>query len=170
MESVCHAFGPPQWGYAISNPEKTYNSSCPTLNQLDSLYGNGSSAKWIAVQFTGLYILSSSDDAELVDAIKSFSALFAGEVKGYKLSVLLLFFSRFAAGHYGANIWSAFDLRRIASAFRSEFLPERNRELEEMEYQRRTSQFRFALEERHRSYISYDDYLALQAKTGIDKK
>ena len=68
-----------------------------------------------------------------IKGIKQFASLLAADVRHYKLSEIMLFFSRFAVGRYGGNSWQSFDLRRIGIAFHQEFLPERNLELARIE-------------------------------------
>ena len=71
----------------------------------------------------------------MADGIKTFSDSFVSVVDGFKLSELMLFFARYKAGCYD-NSFSTFDTKRIGNAFRKEFIPERNRELDRAERKR----------------------------------
>lgn len=122
-------FSPDNWNYASGNPERSYNADCPTLASYENLYGEGVSADWIEIQVLALYGSSGNKDKAIADGIEIFSNSFATQVKAYKLSELMLFFSRYKAGKYD-NSFATFDSRRIGNAFFKEFLPERNCELD----------------------------------------
>lgn len=120
LSEVEKRFSPVYWGYTSSIPEKAYKAVCPTVSELDELYGSGSSSYWINVQITALFGSSSNRDVELICGIKLFSDSFASQVGIYKLSELMLFFSRYKAGTYD-NSYSTFDTRRIGGAFLKNF-------------------------------------------------
>jgi hypothetical protein len=122
-------FSPNNWGYALSHPDKAYLAECPTLLSYERTYGEGVSADWIRLQVLTLYGSSNSKDIGIADGIKLFAQSFAQEVKNFKLSELMLFFARYKAGKYD-NSYSSFDAKRIGNAFFSEFIKERNRELD----------------------------------------
>lgn len=159
LAKVESAFSPSHWGYAIEHYQQAYTTDCVSIGRLDRIYGPGSSMAWIETQFTGLYLLSSSKDKGIVDCIRSFSGIFASETRRYKISDLLLFFARFAVGHYGANNWSAYDLRRIGTAFFTEFLPERNREMDYMEREKLRQQRECEFKEQQKNAVTYEEYL-----------
>ncbi len=125
---VQKVFSPANWGYSVSNAEKSYLASCPTLMQFDALYGHGNASLWVEIQISAMFGASSNKDEGLIDGIRIFSQTFAAQVKTFKLSELLLFFGRYKAGKYD-NSYHTFDTRRIGAAFFKEFLPERNAEL-----------------------------------------
>ena len=102
------------------------------LQEIDTLYGPGSSFVWMYNQISALFGASSSKDAAQVNGIGIFSENFAREARGYKLSELMLFFGRYKAGRYDDS-YSAFDTRRIGNAFFHGFLPHRRQELEALE-------------------------------------
>lgn len=122
-------FSPNNWGYALSHPDKAYLAECPTLLSYERTYGEGVSADWIRLQVLTLYGSSNSKDLGIADGIKLFAQSFAQEVKNFKLSELMLFFARYKAGKYD-NSYASFDAKRIGNAFFSEFIKERNRELD----------------------------------------
>lgn len=122
-------FSPNNWGYALSNPVKAYTAECPTLVAYEKLYGEGVSADWIRIQVLTLYGASNCKDIGVADGIKLFAQSFAQEVKTYKLSELMLFFARYKAGKYD-NSYASFDAKRIGNAFFTEFIKERNNELD----------------------------------------
>lgn len=126
------AFCPQRWSYAVSNADAAYTAKVPTLAELDTLYGPGSSAVWIYHQVSALFGASSSSDTGRVDGIGIFAENFAREARGYKLSELMLFFGRYKAGLYDDS-YASFDTRRIGNAFFHGFLPQRRLELERVE-------------------------------------
>lgn len=98
----------------------------------DAAYGQGEAANWIDIQVSALFGASSKADPELAKGIGIFANTFAAEVRTYKLSELLLFFARYKAGVYD-NSYATFDTRRIGNAFFREFVPQRAKELAEIE-------------------------------------
>lgn len=101
---------------------------CPTLGEMDSIYGYGEAANWIDMQVSALFGASSKADKTMADSIGLFADTFTSEVRTYKMSELMLFFARYKAGVYD-NSYTIFDTRRIGSAFFKEFLPQRNIEI-----------------------------------------
>ena len=132
LGNVEQAFTPQRWSYAVSKPQAAYLAQCPTLHELDALYGPGSSSVWIYNQVTALFGSSSSKDAAQVNGIAIFAENFAREARGYKLSELMLFFGRYKSGRYDDS-YATFDTRRIGNAFFHGFLPHRRQELETIE-------------------------------------
>lgn len=124
-------FAPTKWGYVANNPEKAYQAYVLCLVHIENTYGRPHAAMWIRTQVLALFGSSSCKDEGIADGIKLFADSFATEVKGFKLSELMLFFARYKAGRYD-NSYSSFDVRRIGNAFFKEFLPERNRELDKL--------------------------------------
>ena len=122
-------FSATNWPYAISNPSKAYLADCPTLQDYDKTYGEGCGAQWVHTQMMALFGLSSSKDASVAKGMMLFAASFANEVKTYKVSELLLFFARYAAGKYDSS-YSTFDMKRIGNAFFSQFVKERAIEID----------------------------------------
>ena len=132
LGDVEQSFSPQRWSYAVSNPKAAYTATCPTMQELDTLYGPGSSAVWIYHQITALYGASSSKDPAQVNGIGIFAENFAREARGYKLSEMMLFFGRYKAGRYDDS-YSIFDTRRIGNAVFHGFIPHRRQELESIE-------------------------------------
>lgn len=122
-------FSPAHWGYAMNNVEKAYNAECPTIFDYSEKFGFEYAAMWIRTQVMALYGSSSNREKGVADGIKLFCDSFTAQVKGFKLSDLMLFFGRYKAGMYD-NSYSTFDARRIGNAFFKEFVPERNNELD----------------------------------------
>jgi len=152
-------FSPNNWGYAANYPERAYMAECPTLQNYDITYGESSSMKWVHMQVLALYGSSSNKDTGIADGIRIFAQAFASEVKGYKLSELMLFFSRYKAGKYDSS-YASFDARRIGNAFFKEFIPERNREIDIIE-RKRTAQRR---NKSKKGCISYEQYLEIKQR------
>lgn len=123
------SFSPVHWGYAMNNAEKAYNAECPTIFDYAEKFGAEYAAMWIRTQVMALYGSSSNREKGVADGIKLFCDSFTAQVKGFKLSELMLFFGRYKAGRYD-NSFASFDARRIGNAFFKEFIPERNNELD----------------------------------------
>lgn len=132
---VERAYNPANWGYAAAHPAKAYEAHCPTLREMDAIYGSGAAANWIDMQVSALFGASSKADTELANSIGIFADTFAAEVRAYKLSELMLFFARYKAGVYD-NSYATFDTRRIGNAFFKEFLPRRAYEVDMLERRR----------------------------------
>lgn len=129
---VERVFSPALWGYASSHQDEAYMADTPTLSDFNRLYGRGCAESWVYAQVIALFGASSSRDKGIVDGLRVFAHAFAGQVKHYKLSELLLFFAKYKAGCYDSSL-SSFDARRIGNAFFREFLPERNYALARIE-------------------------------------
>ena len=152
-------FSPNNWGYALSHPDKAYLAECPTLLSYERTYGEGVSADWIRLQVLTLYGSSNSKDLGIADGIKLFAQSFAQEVKNFKLSELMLFFARYKAGKYD-NSYASFDAKRIGNAFFSEFIKERNRELDRItreQVQSEIEERRFTPPEGYTSFSWYQE-------------
>ena len=152
-------FSPVYWGYTAQNPERAYLADCPTLGQYGELYGQDYPGDWIYLQILALYGSSTSRDKGISDGIYLFSTAFAAEVRQYKLSELMLFFSRYKAGRYD-NSYASFDAKRIGNAFFKEFLKERVHEIDRAErarVQQQIEQRRFTPPEGHSSYSWYQE-------------
>ena len=158
---VERSFSPVFWDYTLANPEKAYMSDCPTLSNYDKVYGEDSSQIWVNGQITGLFGMSSEKDGTKAETINMFSKCFAKEVGLYKLSELMLFFGRYAAGRYD-NCWQTFDTHKIGSAFFKEFLPQRQKELEIYEAKRNQENVSKDVEEWKKSSISYKEWLKIK--------
>ena len=142
-------------------------ASCPTLAAYDRLYGEGCAEDWVCMQITVLFAASSSREKGLVDGIRLFASAFAGEVRQYKLSELMLFFARYKAGKYD-NSYASFDAKRIGNAFFKEFLKERVYEIDKCErakVQQEIEQRRFTPPEGYTSYTWYQE-LKRRAQAG----
>lgn len=160
-------FSPNNWGYALSHPDKAYLAECPTLLSYEKIYGEGVSADWVRLQALTLYGASNSKDIGVADGIKLFSQNFAQEVKNFKLSELMLFFARYKAGKYD-NSYASFDAKRIGNAFFTEFVKERNRELDRItreQTQKEIEERRFTPPEGYSSYSWYQE-LKRRAESG----
>ena len=161
--NVEKAFSPVYWGYTANNPDKAYLADCPTLLQYGEVYGQDYPADWIHLQILALYGSSSNREKGVSDGIRLFSVAFAAEVRQYKLSELMLFFSRYKAGKYD-NSYTSFDAKRIGNAFFKEFLKERVYEIDKAErarVQKEIDDRRFTPPE---GYTSYSWYQELQRR------
>lgn len=122
-------FSPVHWSYAINNIERAYLAECPTIFDYSEKFGIEYASMWIRSQVMALYGSSSNREKGVADGIKLFCDSFTAQVKGFKLSEMMIFFARYKAGKYD-NSFSSFDARRIGNAFFNEFIPERNYELD----------------------------------------
>lgn len=119
---------------------------------------------------TGLFGASSSREKGNADGIHVFSEAFAAQVKGFKLSELMLFFARYKAGRYD-NSYASFDARRIGNAFFKEFVNERNAELDRINRnaeQERIDKRRFTPPEGYSSLSWYQE-LKKRAESGDEE-
>ena len=138
----------------------------------DKLYGEGVSAEWIRLQVLALYGASNCKDIGVADGIKLFSQSFAYEVKCYKISELMLFFARYKAGKYD-NSYASFDAKRIGNAFFSEFLKERNFELDRINKEQMQAEIekrRFVPPEGYTSYSWYQEVKKRAMEGDVDAK
>lgn len=167
---IIRSFSPVHWGYTAQHPERAYTAGCPTLLQLDSVYGEGSAGYWVETMVTGLFGASSSREKGNADGICAFCEAFAAQVKGFKLSELMLFFARYKAGRYD-NSYASFDARRIGNAFFKEFVNERNAELDRINRnaeQERIEKRRFTPPEGYSSLSWYQE-LKKRAESGDEE-
>lgn len=163
-------FSPNNWAYAISNPEKAYTAECPTLMDYGSLYGKNYPSDWIYLQVLALYGSSNNREKGTSDGILLFAQSFAQEVKNFKLSELMLFFARYKAGKYD-NSYASFDAKRIGNAFFTEFVKERNRELDRItreQTQRQIEERRFTPPQGYSSFSWYQE-LKRRAQQGDEE-
>ena len=142
-------------------------ADCPTLLHYDKTYGEGVGARWIYGQVLALFGVSSCKDEGVARGIWLFAESFANEAKGYKLSELMLFFARYHAGKYDSS-FSSFDTKRIGNCFFSQFVKERNFELERIhreQEQKKVEERRFTPPEGHTSWSWYQE-LKKRAENG----
>lgn len=156
-------FSPANWGYAMDNTEKAYKAECPTIYDYSEKFGIEYAVMWVRLQIMALYGSSPNKEKGVSDGIKLFCHSFTAQVKGFKLSELMLFFARYKAGRYD-NSFASFDARRIGNAFFKEFIPERNSELDRInreEMQREIELRRFTPP---KGYTSLSWYLELRRR------
>ena len=133
LSKLYENYSPNNWKYLPSLGDEVYLRECAALGALPELYGKKRAAtSWILTQITAMFLGSSSNSKEMVDGIRLFAQNFTAIAGGYKLTELMLFFSRYKAGRYD-NSYVSFDPRRIGLAFNKEFLPERNRAIARIE-------------------------------------
>lgn len=119
----------------MGNLEKAYTSEIPCLIHVEQMYGTENMVHWLKGQILALFGSSTSDDKGIADGISLFAQSFATQIKGFKLTELMLFFARYKSGKYD-NSYTKFDARRIGNAFFKEFIPERNMELDKINNRR----------------------------------
>lgn len=138
-------------------------ADCPTLLDYGSIYGSECPSDWIYLQVLALYGSSGNKDKGIADGIRLFAQSFAQEVRTFKISELMLFFARYKAGKYD-NSYSSFDAKRIGNAFFTEFVKERNRELDRINREKTQTE----IEERRftppAGYSSLSWYLELKRR------
>lgn len=126
-------YSPANWAYVARDERKAYTAECPALGALPDLYGfRDACAMWIDTQLTSMFLTSGSKDPTLGESITLFARSFAEQVRPYKLTELMLFFSKYRAGMYDES-YIQFSPKRIGNCFFSKFLPERNRMLARIE-------------------------------------
>lgn len=163
-------FSPANWGYAMDNIEKAYKAECPTIYDYSEKFGIEYAVMWVRLQIMALYGSSPNKEKGVSDGIKLFCHSFTAQVKGFKLSELMLFFARYKAGRYD-NSYASFDARRIGNAFFKEFIPERNNELDRIsreEERMRIERSRFTPPQGHSSLSWYRE-LKQRAESGDEE-
>lgn len=157
------AFSPRNWGYVSSNIEKAYLSDTPTLGSYSDCFGFENAKKWIHSQVLALYGMSGNKDEGVAEGLSFFSSSFASQTMNYKLSELMLFFSRYKSGKYD-NSYASFDTKRIGNAFFFEFVKERKYEIDLIERKKIIER----IDENYRNSVTYEEYLEIkkQAENG----
>ncbi len=150
-------YGPAHWHLMVLAPQRAYEWICPTVAQLDELYGRGSARTWVDQQLTALFLTSGSRDGTLSTTIGLFADTFAATIGHFKLSEVMLFFGRYRTGIYD-GAFATFDARRIGQAFHTEFLRERRKELAHLEELRQAAEKVREERLRRRHAISYERY------------
>lgn len=126
-------YSPANWAYVARNEREAYTAECPALGALPDLYGfSDACAMWIDTQLTAMFLSSGSRDATLGESITMFARSFAEQVRPYKLTELMLFFSKYRAGMWDES-YIQFSPKRIGNCFFGKFIPERNRMLARIE-------------------------------------
>lgn len=126
-------YSPANWKYLSQIGDEAYTRTCPSLGCLDEIYmTRGVSATWVKVQVSAMFFSSSNADEQTSYPISVFSDNFSSVAAQYKLTELMLFFSRYAAGMYDDS-YTSFSARRIGVAFHKEFLPQRSLALARIE-------------------------------------
>lgn len=129
-------YAPQNWKFLSRIGDAAYTRPCPSLGCLDEIYEtHGISATWVKVQVSAMFVSSTSEDEQTSYSISVFSDNFASVAAQYKLTELMLFFSRYAAGMYDDS-YTSFSARRIGIAFHKEFLPQRSLALSRIERER----------------------------------
>lgn len=128
-------YSPANWKFLPKLGVEAYYRECPSLGSLSELYGRDNAAEvWMCVQVSAIFITSGSE-SDASGEIDAFCTQFAATCGMYKLTELMLFFSRYKAGMYGKS-FARFSSRDIGQAFHNEFLPHRRAEMEKAEMQR----------------------------------
>lgn len=132
LSNLLSNYSPANWSFLPQIGDEAYTRECPSIGALDELYQmKGVARMWIDEQVTAMYLMSSSKE-NMRTPISLFASNFSVVAAPYKLTELMLFFSRYAAGMYD-NSYSTFNSRRIGVAFHSEFLPQREQDLARLE-------------------------------------
>ena len=132
LSNLLSNYSPVNWSYLPQIGDEAYTRECPSIGALDELYQmKGVARMWIDEQVTAMYLMSSSKE-NMRTPISLFASNFSVVAAPYKLTELMLFFSRYAVGMYD-NSYSTFNSRRIGVAFHSEFLPQREQALARLE-------------------------------------
>lgn len=148
----------------VTAPARAYDWICPTVGQLDALYGPGSARNWTDQQLTALFLSSGSRDGTLSTTIGLFADTFAATLRPYKLSEVMLFLGRYRTGIYDGS-FATFDARRIGQAFHTEFLRQRRFELAAIEERRQAEEKVREERLRRRHAITYERYAQAPPET-----
>ncbi len=160
-------YSPARWPFFAAHARQAYQWQCPTVTALEELFGRRAPKMWIDEQVTHLFLTSQSRDASQSSAqIGSFADTFAGTVGRYKLTEVMLFFARYAAGVYGRS-FAAFDARSVGQTFHHEFLAERRSELSQIEAEREAERQREERTGRSSHCVSRERYLAIAPDEGM---
>lgn len=152
-------YSPKNWNYVTANPEKAYYADCPVMYDIIERFGEEYACFWVQAQISAMFAMSANKDKGTVNGIKMFADSFAMQVKTYKLTELMLFFSRYRAGKYDDS-FATFDSRRIGRAFFSEFRKERQYELDKYHRAREQEEIekrRFTPPEGYTSWTWYQE-------------
>lgn len=129
-------YNPVNWSYVSREPDKAYTAECPALGALADIYGKDEVAEaWIDTHLTAMFLSSGSKDSDMSSTISAFAASFAQQVRGFKLTELMLFFNNYKAGRYDDS-YALFNPTRIGWCFFHKFLPERSAALTRIENER----------------------------------
>lgn len=104
----------------------------PTIGAWIDRYGQHEALKWLEMQFTMLFAMSSQSDAGMVKVIKPFCKTFLTQVMPYKTTEVYLFFAMYSTGRLDKS-FSPFDVRRIGASFFDAFVPYRNMLIDDAE-------------------------------------
>ncbi len=128
--------------------------NCPTLGQLNEIYGPGAAAEWMMLQVRALFAWGSDRDAERGKSLLLFAKSFWTDCRSLKLTELMLFFNGYRSGKYGTS-YATSEPRVVGMAYRKDFLPVlrrlRERVIEEEAQKKR--------QRGPRNCITYDQYL-----------
>lgn len=138
-----------------NNQENAVMGNYPTLNDINTAYGNGFAVEWLLPQINNL---STHTGAKNLTQEQQYdlARIIATEYKFLKVTEMLLFFYRFKTGRYG-RFYGSVDPMVITCALR-EFLQERNSLIYSYEQKRRQEE----RERQSEGTISYEEYLSLK--------
>lgn len=138
-----------------NNQENAVMGNYPTLNDINTAYGNGFAVEWLLPQINNL---STHTGAKNLTQEQQYdlARIIATEYKFLKVTEMLLFFYRFKTGRYG-RFYGSVDPMVITCALR-EFLQERNSLIDSYEQKRRQEE----RERQSEGTISYEEYLSLK--------
>ena len=87
-------YSPDNWDQAAAKPILMVRTkSCPTLGQLNDIYGAGAAAEWMMLQVRALFAWGSDRDAERGKSLLLFAKSFWTDCRTLKLTELMLFFN-----------------------------------------------------------------------------
>lgn len=150
FERLGTAYSASLQGLLLSSPEKAYSDKSPAIGDLGRMYHAEAPALWVETQLQTLDFASQTKESADQSALTEFSALFAAQYPGIKLTEFLLFIARFKLGRYG-KFYGYFDTLTVGEAFRK-FLRERADELDVLERKRLNQQW----EDRDRQPVKRD--------------
>ena len=128
--------------------------NCPTLGQLNEMYGQGAAAEWMMLQVRALFAWGSDRDAERGKSLLLFAKSFWTDCRTLKLTELMLFFNGYRSGRYGMS-YATSEPRVVGMAYRKDFLPVLRRLREQVAEEEN----RKKRERGPRNAITYEQYL-----------
>lgn len=156
-------YSPDNWDQAAAKPMLMVRTkSCPTLGQLNDIYGAGAAAEWMMLQVRALFAWGSDRDAERGKSLLLFAKSFWTDCRTLKLTELMLFFNGYRSGKYGTS-YATSEPRVVGMAFRKDFLPVlqrlRERVMEEEQQKKRERGPRNCItlyQHRHATHLPYE--------------
>lgn len=156
------------WAYVSRNPMKAYLKYNPTLYDLQNAFGDDGEKvviEWVTEQVLGIWSLNPDTDKTIGLQTYQWARIWVNQNLHFKISELMLFFSRCATGKYDTG-YGKMNLQLITKAFNEQFLRDRARELDRYEKIRSKKEE----DDAQQGGITYDEYKSTHSdfdKSGV---